>query len=302
VRETKRDLCRFLHDESDELKGVCSFKLTPNAIAMTALSTLPSSRVELLTWASAPASTVDLAVVVVGFLGSTRKSMTRFGNIFNEILKRRCGSALNFRVYCVLPPVSLVFYAGITADPRTNGYGALLSDVEDLVGSSKKVIFQFCSNGGAFLFEAMVRLSTVLLSSKTVGMVFDSAPVDITSTAISNAASGALGRVGGGLAVLAYGLFQGERDLEKRREDFASLFSGGSYQEIPRLYLYSSTDRISNPQLIERVVDPRRDSAYNFRITSHCSHLRLFQKIYSDQIEIFLDRLGIYGDAPRSRL
>ena len=269
------------------------------------VTTLPASRVELLSWppsqflSGGPVPVVDLSVVVVGFLGATRKSMKRFGGLYNEILSRRLHAP--FRVYCVLPPVSLVFYAGITADPQANGYGALLSDVEDLLGSTKKVVFQFCSNGGAFLFEAMVRRSTVLLSAKTVGMVFDSAPVDITSTAITNAASGALGRVVGGIAVFAYGIFQGERDLEKRREDFASLFSGESKAEIPRLFLYSSTDRIAHHRLIERVVDPRRDLSYNFRITSHCAHLRLFRKIYSDQIEIFLDRLGIYA-VLRSRL
>jgi len=194
----------------------------------------------------------------------------------------------------------MVFKAGLSADPHLNGYGNLIEDVEEVLRAklnpSCKVLLQFCSNGGGFAFEAIVKkseseLSNFWSSGRIVGLIFDSAPVDITSSAIRNASVQSLGKLCGEAAYLGFSFIAG--DGSKRRKEFASCFEPAKFTPIPRLFLYSRADKIADSNFIKELLQ-KHDAHFDFMVSGHVSHNSIFNKIYRDQIEQFLDKLALY--------
>jgi len=264
---------------------------------------LPRSRVECFEWSLNESSTsyhAQVCVFIFAFLGATRRQMRYYANTYINILKNR--RIPSFRVYCCFPTVAMVFKAGLSSDPHLNGYGDLIEDVEDVLRAklnpSCKILLKFCSNGGGFAFEAIVKktaeseLSNFWSSGRVVGCIFDSAPVDITTSAIHNASVQSLGKLCGEAAYLTFSFIAG--DGNKRREEFSSCFEPARFTPIPRLFLYSRADKIADARLIKELLQKHDAHGYDFMVSGHVSHNSLFNKIYCDQIEQYLDKLALY--------
>jgi len=285
--------------------------------------TLQRSGIECCLDADVPAlaDAPTLCVVQVGFMGSTFRHMRRYASAWQTVLNRQRRFAV--KIVTVLPPVSFVFNAGCTSDPCINGYGALLADLHEMLSTAgdQRVVMHLFSNAGAFLYEALVseltsRTSARLFWTKVLtGIVFDSAPVDITQRAIKNATTDLLGGFGSDFAWIALRVLASQ-DLEVRRKMFAASFSHRAMAGVPRLFLFSRSDAVADAALIQQLaLSPDSASAsasasasspavssYDFVVSGHVQHLQTFFKIYTDQLEQFLDALASPLPIHRSRL
>lgn len=261
---------------------------------------LPLSGVEAHRYVSMHGSKEKtILVFIVGFMGSTKRQMERYVIIYFDILMR-LDSASDHEIILLMPPVSFVFNTAISSNSSINGYGALSQDMHGIsksiitsVNIQPSILLHVCSNAGAFLVEALQSINSFW--SHVVGIVYDSSPVDITSDAIKNASKAVLGNLGSDIALTILHNILPESGLEDRRKTFEAMFTSdvsslaGPLSSIPRLFLYSTSDNISDSKFIQGLIRPSIDRFYNFEVTGHMEHLKTFPKIYSDQIEQFLD-------------
>ena len=245
----------------------------------------------------------NVSVIVVGFLGATWRQLRRYAEAWGEILSRQHFAS---RLLVVRPPVSFVFNAGCTSDPSLTGYGALAVDLKQSLMPGESCVLHLLSNGGAFLYEALVSETSSSESSEfwgrsLRGVVFDSSPVDITPSAIRIASQQSLGEVGSAVAWLALQAFAGQ-DLATRRRMFATAFTvPNALSNVPRLFLFSKSDKIASSAFIQSLLSRCQGaSSYDFHVTGHVQHQLTFPKVYHDQLEQFLDSL--FAPVPRSRL
>jgi Eukaryotic protein of unknown function (DUF829) len=235
-----------------------------------------------------PRLATDLLVVLVGFMGATQRQMERIAGVYLDIF-RNTSAIQHWSVMIVQPPVSFVLSAGMSSNATRNGYGALAEDLSSMHADQRDppVLLHLCSNAGAFLFEALHSIRSPLLSRIT-GYIFDCGPVDITAKAIRTATQQVLGDYVADIVVRGFHALLPSDEFEKRRTEFAQIFSSGS-SSTRKLFLYSTADKIADSRFIENVIRNTSSKAYNFEVAAHMQGLKLFAKLYKDQIHMFLD-------------
>ena len=244
----------------------------------------------------------DLLVILVGFMGATQMQMERIAGVYAKIFSNT-STIQHWRVVIVLPPVSFVLAAGLNADAERNGYGALAEDLSSMNFDQRTspIILHLCSNAGAFLFEALHSLRSPLFS-RIKGVIFDCGPVDITAKAIRTATQQVLGDYVADIVLHAFQAMMPNTKFEQRRAEFARIFSIGS--PTPKLFLYSTADKIADSRFIELIVGKNRlaTKSFNFAVAGHMKCFKLFAKLYKDQIHMFLDEIVARLSHHKSRL
>jgi hypothetical protein len=120
------------------------------------------------------------------------------------------------------------------------------------IKESRPSFYTFAAMQERFFFEALHTTRSPLLSRIT-GYIFDCGPVDITAKAIRTATQQVLGDYVADIVLRGFHALLPSDEFEKRRTEFASIFSSGS-SSTRKLFLYSTADKIADSRFIENVV------------------------------------------------
>ena len=158
----------------------------------------------------------------------------------------------------VIPPIQFVMTAGIVESGNTEtGYGAIARDISTFMNNfvTAKVILHIMSQNGTFAYLAMAEEERFDMN-RINAVVFDSAPVALTSKAVWNATKAAVGpdMAKRAIAFMKY-IINGdyEEHLSKRSKSVLEFFQkrGPRYNV---LFLYSSTDEITEPSYVKQII------------------------------------------------
>jgi hypothetical protein len=131
--------------------------------------------------------------------------------------------------------------------------------------------------------------------------VFDCGPVDITKKAVLEATQQVLGEIAARFVLAGFYALLPDPEFEQRARSFASTCSTGA-AKTPKLYLYSTADKIADSRFIESLQVSGRTQSYNFVVPRHCALMRVFPKVYLSQIHLFLDKVLRDTGQQKSRL
>lgn len=245
-----------------------------------------------------------ILVIIVGFMGSNPKQMRRYEDIYLSL-------PLPVSTLLVIPPVQFVMTAGIVANgDLETGYEAVARDIalfmEDY-SSSAKVVLHNLSQNASFLYMAMVREEKFNMD-RVSAIIFDSAPVAMTSKAVWNASKAVMGaRFAKQAIAFMKHMIEGdyEEHLAKRTDSVLDAFE----RHGPRsnaLFLYSSSDEITDASFVRKIVnicggESNHVEAFDFGASSHVSHILYDFKTYTETVTAFIKK-SLSSGPERSKL
>lgn len=262
-------------------------------------------------------------VILCGFMGATLKNMDRHASVYLTTLS----DELTVHIISITAPICYVLKQGIQeSDNYSIGlYAVLAKDVRDLctIGTCTSsstntsarrhtsaelpatlgpVLIHVCSQNGAFLYRALCAGTNNKWCNRIIATVFDSAPVFLTTAAVDQAISQAIGRVNGWavsqiLRVMIGGQGAYEHAMATQKDMYTQwlLRGQGGRKAPPHCFLFSFADCISESSYIKSLLQAKRKEGvcvqwHDFGGSGHMQHVVQYPTEYTKQLKQFLSK------------